>query len=197
MFWKEKRMNKHIVILVLLASILLTACGSDTPEPTKPPDPPPPTDTTTPRTPTEDTTFQDVRAYLGEWSGEWRNITFGSSGAARATFVADEDGTAAFTIDLDGYVFGAFDPDPMTYAGSFNSDGAVFDIPEDPLFGDLTITVTTDGEVSIVGDLVPMEGIAQISATGTITAEEMHLDYIVTFSAGDPAIGEMNLTKNP
>jgi hypothetical protein len=190
-------MNKRIVILVLMASILLTACGSDTPEPTKPPEPPPPTDTPIPPTPTEDTTFQEVQAYLGEWSGEWRNITFGSSGAVSATFAAEEDGTAAFTIDLDGYVFGAFDPDPMTYTGSFSSEGAVFDIPTDPLFGDLTITATTDGEISIEGNLVPIEGIAQISATGTITAEEIHLDYTVTFSAGDPAIGEMNLTKNP
>ena len=164
---------------------------------TKPPEPPPSTETPIPPTPTEDTKFDEVLAYLGEWSGEWRNITFGSSGAVSATFVAEEDGAAAFTIDLDGFVFGALDPEPMIYSGSFSSEGAVFDIPADPLFGDLTISVTVDGEISIVGDLVPMEGIAQISAAGTITSEEMHLDYTVTFSTGDPAIGEMNLLKNP
>ena len=191
-------MSKHIVALVLLAALILVSCGgSDTPEPTTPPEPPPPTETPIPPTPTEDTTFQEVQAYLGEWSGEWRNITFGSSGAVSASFLAEEDGTAAFTIDLDGFVFGALDPDPMTYTGSFSSEGAVFDIPADPLFGDLTITVTAEGEISITGELVPVEGIAQISAIGTISSEEMHLDYTVTFSAGEPAIGEMNLTKNP
>lgn len=149
-----------------------------------------------PPTPAEDTAYQDVQAYLGEWSGAWRNITFGSSGAAFATLAAEQDGTASFTVDLDGFVFGVIDPDPITYVGSFSADGAIFEAPGDPLFGDLTMKVTADGEVAIVGELVPIEGIAQLSATGTITPEEIFLEYIVTFAAGDTAVGEMTLTKD-
>lgn len=188
-------MRKLILILVLLLGMLLSACGGDeTPEATATPEPKP--TTAVPPTPTEDTTFQDIQAYLGDWSGEWRNITFGSSGAVHATFSAEEVGTLSFTVDLDGFVFGALDPDPISYSGSFDPEGAVFNIPGDSLFGDLSINVSKDGAVTIVGESVPDERIDSITAEGTVTPMEVSLDYEVTFTTGDSAVGEMTLTKD-
>jgi hypothetical protein len=188
-------MRKHIFIMVLLIVLLLAACGKDeTPEATAATAPEPTVEV--PPTPTEDAAFKALQAYLGNWSGEWHNVTFGSSGAVSATVSADEDGTLTITVDLDGFVFGALDPDPITYSGKFDAEGAVFTIPGDPLFGDLTITITEDGEVAIVGESVPDERIDKISAVGTVTPQEISLEYIVGFTAGDSAVGDMTLTKD-
>ncbi|NIS80600.1 MAG: hypothetical protein GTO14_10435 [Anaerolineales bacterium] len=195
-------MKKSVLGLIVLLAVSLTACGGGAPSPTatntpEPAQPTSPPATATPEpTPTEDTTYKRVQEYLGEWSGEWRNTTFGSRGAARATFTAEPDGTATFTIDLDGFVFGALDPDPVTYTGTFSADGAIFEAPGDPLFGDLTITVSSDGKVTILGELVPVEGIASLAATGTITPEVLNLKYTVTFAGSGEAVGEFELTKN-
>lgn len=196
-------MNKRLLIPILLAAMLLGACGGDaaqeatatnTPQPAPAsPTPPPPT----PKPTATEDLFALVEPYLGEWNGEWRNTTFGSSGAARATIEAQPDGTASFTVDLDGFVFGALNPDPKTYTGSFTADGATFVAPDDPLFGDLTIQVSPDGEVTITGEMVPIQGIAQLDAVGSITPDEIALEYTVTFVGGDLAVGEMALTKSP
>lgn len=188
-------MRKHITIMVLLMVLMLAACGAEeTPEPTATPAPEPTTQV--PPTPTEDAAFQAIQPYLGNWSGEWRNTTFASSGAVSATVSAEEDGTLTFSVDLDGFVFGALDPDPVTYSGNFDAEGVVFNIPGDPLLGDLTIAITADGEVVIVGESVPDERIDKVSAVGTVTPEEISLEYIVTFATGDSAVGEMSLTKD-
>ncbi len=188
-------MWKHTIILILLLALLLGACsGNETPEATA--TTAPESTVEVPPTPTEDPVFQALQAYLGSWSGEWHNITFGSSGAVSATVNADEDGTLTISVDLDGFVFGAFDPDPITYSGNFDAEGAVFTIPGDPLFGDLTITITEDGEVAIVGESVPDERIDKVSAVGTVTPQEISLEYIVGFTTGDSAVGDMTLTKD-
>ncbi|MEJ2550127.1 MAG: hypothetical protein P8Z41_07635 [Anaerolineales bacterium] len=188
-------MRKHISILVLLMTLLLGACGrNETPEATATTAPEPIVEV--PPTPTEDPVFQALQAYLGSWSGEWHNITFGSSGAVSATVSADEEGTLTISLDLDGSVFGASDPDPVIYSGNFDAEGAVFTIPGDPLFGDLTITITEYGEVVIVGESVPDERIDKVSAVGTVTPEEISLEYIVAFTTGDSAVGDLTLTKD-
>ena len=192
------------VIAALICIAALTACTSkseslSTPTLAEPSAMPPakvPAPSDVPElTPTKDNTFDQAQLYVGEWSGEWRNTTFGSTGAARASTTAEPDGSATFTVDLDGFVFGALDPDPMTYIGTYTADGATFETPDDPLFGDLTIIVTRDGEITIQGELVPIDGIASLFATGTITADEVSLNYTVAFSGGGEAVGELVLTK--
>ncbi len=188
-------MRKHVFVMVLLVVLLLSACGkNETPEATA--TLAPEATMEVPPTPTEDPIFLAIQAYLGSWSGEWRNITFGSSGAVTAIVSADEDGTLSIVVDLDGSVFGASDPEPISYSGKFDAEGAVFNIPGDSLFGDLTITITEDGEVVILGESVPDERIDKISAVGTVSPEGISLEYIVGFTAGDSAVGDMTLTKD-
>ncbi len=188
-------MSKYAFIMILAVIILLSACGGGKIlEPTAAFVSEPTTEASP--TPTEDAIFQALQEYMGDWRGEWRNLTFGSSGGIHATVNAEEDGTLTFTVDLDGFVFGALDPDPISYSGNFDAEGVVFNIPGDPLFGDLSITVTEDGEVAIVGEAVPDERIEKISAVGTVTPGEISLEYIVAFAAGDSAVGDMTLTKD-
>jgi hypothetical protein len=194
--------SKYTVVLVL--ALALVACGGEAaPEPTPTPEPeqmaptattPPPAPTSAP-TATEDTGFEQASAFAGEWSGSWENTTFGSSGDARAAIDVQPDGTATFTVDLDGMVFGMLDPDPMTYEGTYDANGATFEAPGDPLFGDLAISVTPAGDVTINGELVPVDGIASLSASGTISSDSIQLEYTVVFTGGGEAMGVLNLVK--
>jgi hypothetical protein len=189
---------------LLVSALALAACGgSAAPEATPTPEMEQvaPTATTPPPSPTPEPTeeknaaYEQGRTLAGEWSGSWENTTFGSTGGARAVIDVQPDGDATFTIDLDGMVFGALDPDPMSYEGTYDADGAVFEAPSDPLFGDLTITVDADGEVTINGELVPVDGIASLSAEGSITSDAIQLEYTVGFTGGGEAKGVLNLAK--
>jgi hypothetical protein len=197
-------MNNPRYTVLLVLALALAACGGPAaPEATPTPETEQmaPTATTPPPSPTpepteeENAAYEQARALAGQWSGSWQNTTFGSTGGANAVIEVQPDGAATFTIDLDGMVFGMLDPDPMTYEGTYDADGATFEAAGDPLFGDLTITVAADGEVAINGDLVPVEGIASLSAEGSITSDAIQLDYTVTFTGGGEAMGVLNLTK--
>lgn len=147
--------------------------------------------------PAEQGMIERARQYQGDWVGQWTNITYGSSGEAVGSITVDDTGEFTFVIDLGGFVFGMGDPPPMTYVGQVSEQGAILEALGDPLFGDLVMQVTPDGEVTIMGSLIPVEGIASLSATGTITPTEARLDYTVKFAFGDPAQGEVILQKMP
>ena len=59
--------------------------------------------------------------------------------------IVREDGTASLIFDLDGSVFGMFDPDPIIFDFGYDADGAIFEASEDSVFGDLVFTITADG----------------------------------------------------
>lgn len=47
----------------------------------------------------------------GSWSGTWKNLTFGTSGAIKASFATPSRGRKLkVTLDFDGSVFGCQDP---------------------------------------------------------------------------------------
>jgi hypothetical protein len=106
-----------------------------------------------------------------------------------------EDGTASFTLDLDGSVFGASDPPAKTISGTFDESETKFQVTGDDLFGDLTVTVTPDGSISIEATMIPTPGIDSLTARGTITSEAVNLNYTVTFSDGSTAEGVFELMK--
>ncbi|MGD2251359.1 MAG: hypothetical protein PVF70_00420 [Anaerolineales bacterium] len=141
--------------------------------------------------------IERARQYQGDWVGQWTNLTFSSSGEAVGSITVDDTGEFTFVIDLGGFVFGMVDPPPMTYVGQIGEQGAFLEVLGDPTFGDITMTVTPDGEVTIIGEMVPVEGIASLSATGTISPTEARLEYTVNFTFGDPARGEVILQKMP
>jgi hypothetical protein len=77
----------------------------------------------------------------GSWVGEWNNLTFGSSGSTTAEIDVREDGTGTITFDLNGDVFGLFDPPPITFEVSFDADGLTYKQEGNSLLDDLTLNV--------------------------------------------------------
>jgi hypothetical protein len=138
----------------------------------------------------------DPMAYAGTWLGEWNNTTFGSSGAASATITVDTDSrTFTMVSDLDGFVFGASDPPPETYTGSYDDNGVSLTATSDT-FGTTQVTVTPDGRVSGSSTGVPNPSIDSVQYSGTITPTTYTLDYTVVFSGNSgTAEGVVTMTK--
>ena len=202
-----------ICICVLLIWLVLPAIGVDIPNPfaarpeaTEPqetqapsllPGETPMVDPEASSEPPHDESYERALEMAGEWEGMWVNNTFSSSGAVSLIIEVDQSGTATLTIDLDGYVFGMFDPDPITYTTHFGGGQIDFDVSDDPVFGDFLASGFADGTVSFEADLIPVEGIAGMTAEGTFSPSGIHTTYTVHFLGGDLAMGEVNLTKVP
>lgn len=147
----------------------------------------------------EESLYEQYQAVAGSSTGQWQNLTFGTSGDASTTVEIDPDGQATFTIDLDGLVFGLVNPDPKTYVSTYDEAGAVFTAEDDDLFGDLTITITSNGNdtanISLKAVDVPVTSIYQLTASGILYDDAFDLNYQITFDDGSTADGIMNLTK--
>jgi hypothetical protein len=197
-----------IIICVLLILLVLPAVGVEVPNPfaagpdatqesSLTPGETPSVEADTPLEPPVDDSYDRALEMAGEWRGMWINNTFASTGAARLLIEVDPSGMATLTFDLDGYVFGLFDPDPITYTANFGGGRIDFDVSDDPVFGDFLASGLADGTVSIEAELIPVEGIATLFAEGTFTPLEIHLTYTVEFIGGGEAMGELDLTKEP
>ena len=124
-------------------------------------------------------------------------LSCGSSGPASLIIEVDPTGVAELTLDLDGFVFGMFDPEPITYTADYGGGRIDFDVTGDPVFGNFLASGFTDGTVSIEAELIPVEGIARLTAEGTFAPRGIHLDYTVEFFGGSPATGTLDLTRGP
>lgn len=151
-------------------------------------------------TDSEESPYYDAyKAVAGTSSGEWQNLTYGTSGDATTVVEVNSDGTTAFTLDLGGLVFGLLDPDAKTFASTYDETGAVFTAEDDDLFGDVTITIVNNGndtaQITFEGLNVPVAGISSLTAEGTLYDDSVDLDYTITFADTLTAEGVMNLTK--
>ncbi|MBI2828359.1 MAG: carboxypeptidase regulatory-like domain-containing protein [Acidobacteria bacterium] len=142
----------------------------------------------------------------GNWSGSWRNTTFGSTGSMTMTVSPDTIAqTLALTFDLNGPVFGASragdslvalaDPSPETIRGSYTTDVAVLRLTGSPLFGNFSCDVLSSGPISCVGPDVPGTLVAQARVTGDILDFKIVMKYILIFESGGMAEGEITLDK--
>jgi len=178
---------KKLFLLTFVFVLILAGCSCEKAEPT---------DSITADKMSE--LYEEYNVMAGTWQGQWKNTTFGSSGASKATVIVNEDGTASFTIDIDGMVFGMVNPDPKTFRGNFNDKGIVI-TQKDDLFGDVTITIVKTGEseatVNVKSENITTPGIKSMTANGTLDAEKIHMDYEVQFTAGNPAKGVFDMTK--
>lgn len=147
----------------------------------------------------EESLYDQYKVVAGTFTGQWQNLTFGTSGDVTTVVEIDEDGRAAFTIDLGGLVFGLIDPDPKTYESTYDATGVVFTAQDDDLFGDLTITITVNdndtANVVFTSTDNPNTGISGLNADGTLYADALDLDYQIIFSDESTADGIMNLTQ--
>lgn len=139
--------------------------------------------------------YERFSVVAGDWRGSWRNTTFGSTGSATASIEIHEDGTARFTLDLGGMVFGVLDPPPKIFDGTYDAEGARFAAQGDSLFGDMTITVDDGGAIAMSGLNIPFTNIDTLQAAGTITSSAISMTYTVGFPDGASARGELTMAK--
>lgn len=143
--------------------------------------------------------YDDYKDIAGDFSGSWQNLTFGTTGDTTTNVEIDPDGRAAFTIDLGGFVFGVLDPDAKTYESTYDESGVVFTAEADDLFGDLTITIVSNGndtaQITFTGTNVPVIGIDSITADGTLYSDSLDMNYQITLEDTTLAEGIFNLTK--
>lgn len=200
-------MLKKAFMLVFVLMMILSACGQKTeppPIPTPTPTPKPePTATQTPRPtateppePAEAPGYDQASPYSGRWEGQWRNITFGSTGEIEVEVTIHPDGKAEISIDIGGFVFGMIDPDPKTYEGIYDAEGATFEVEDDPVFGKVVVTISfASGEIVGTTEDIPDPTIARMESTGTMTPEKVTGVYTVFFAGGGEATGDVTLTK--
>ncbi len=148
------------------------------------------------------TTTEDPVAYrvtlatilAGEWTGEWRNTTYGSTGEVLVDVRVDGAArTATITIDLGGAVFGGGDPEPFEVTVDLSAAPPY--AASTALLGEITLSMTDTGAFTLAAADVPAEGIATLSATGTAGSERVDLEYSVGFDDGSTAAGRATLLR--
>jgi hypothetical protein len=133
-------------------------------------------------------------AFAGNWTGQWVNTTFGSSGSAGLTVSVNTSAqTFQATLTLGGNVFGAGPPPPQTFSGSYASSTFT---QTSSVFGNLTVTIGSGGAITGSATNVPNPNISRMDFTGTATSQKITINYTVTFSAsagGGTAQGVLTL----
>lgn len=140
-----------------------------------------------------------VESLAGRFSGAWTNLTFGSTGAASLTLAIDGN-QAGVTFDLDGFVFGRFDPPPISIPGIVDGNAIRFSTRAQSFFGDIAGVVdAAAGTFQTVFTNIPGGFIQQLAATGTVGGGVLRLDYLVEFpgpaSPQNPAKGVMVVSR--
>ncbi len=135
-----------------------------------------------------------VEGFAGEWTGEWVNTTFGSTGPMVVILEAVDTQTFSVSADLDGLVFGENDPDPEVWI-----------IGLDQLGGPVTVQSTTFGEVTLI--LSPVGARITAAAVPASGIQSFQLDasfdvgprivgtYLVGFDDGSVAEGTAELQR--
>jgi hypothetical protein len=136
-----------------------------------------------------------IAAFIGNWSGQWTNTTFGTSGTATMTFNADTVAeTYQITADLNGSVFGQPDPEPLSFNGPYSATGStVITIPSP--FGNAQVTITQTGQITGSVTSVTIGNITRLDFSGTATSSTIVINYTVTFNGGATATGVLTLNK--
>lgn len=134
-----------------------------------------------------------VETVVGRYEGAWTNLTFGSTGKA-VIDISVNGATAATTFDMDGFVFGAFDPPVINMPGTVVGDTIQIDSQGVGLFGNILGSInSTAGTFEAVLTQIPGGFIAKVTATGTIGSGKLDLDYVVDFPGPtgptNPALG--------
>ncbi len=163
-------MFKRITIpLVIIFSLVLSACGSAEP------------------TPPANATPLDVFKFAGHYDGSWTNSKTGATGPATFDFVVDEaNKTVALTLDMGGNYLGLGDPPPATIYATYDEYFARI-TGNDPHFGEMNVLIDGDGNITgefknVAGGMVPL-----LTYTGVVGDGKINTTYVITFPDGTTA----------
>ena len=135
-------------------------------------------------------------AFAGNWSGQWNNNTFSTTGpASMVVSVNTVAQTLQATVTLGGNVLGGSAPPPQTFSGSYGGAGVTI-TQSSPVFGNVTATIAPDGTITGSATNIPNASISRVDFTGTATPATITINYTITFSAaagGGRATGVMVL----
>lgn len=163
-------MFKRIAIpLVLVCSLVLSACGSA--EPTPPPN----------------ATPLDVFKFAGHYEGSWTNSKTGATGPATFDFVVDEPNKKiSLTLDMGGDYLGLGDPPPATIYATYDEYFARI-TGNDAHFGEMNVLIDGDGNITgefknVAGGMVPL-----LTYSGVVGNGQINTTYVITFPDGTTA----------
>ena len=121
----------------------------------------------------------NISDFVGNWTGQWDNTTFGSTGSTTMTLTSDATNmTAQMILDMNGNVLGGADPAPMTLDGTYTATEFTVSATTD-LFGEFTLSVNSQGVLTGQGINVPNTFIDRVDFSGTATPMEITINYIV------------------
>lgn len=143
--------------------------------------------------------FEQFSTFAGQWEGVWNNTTTGSTAGITMTITVNEDGTASFTLDLadsdTGAPFGQPAPATKTFAGTYDESGLTVEVVGDDFFGDMTVTIAPDGQLTVEATMDPLPGVDGLTVGGTLTAKGLAFIYRVTFPDRSDATGTAQLER--
>ena len=134
--------------------------------------------------------FARWQGLAGHWEGTWTNHTFSSNGELTADVSINADCTAEATVE------GIFmQPGPRTIDATYrDQNGTTIEVQADPIFGNATIEIATDGTVSLNGTGLH-QSIESVTGTGDVSSSELNLDIEMTFVGGGTAEETIHATK--
>jgi hypothetical protein len=135
--------------------------------------------------------------FAGHWTGSWNNVTFSTTGGIDAVIDVQTDGTAALTLKLTGHVLGGDEPPQAVFPGQYDESGLFFNGSGLPIFGNLQITISPQGNFGMESMQPPSTTVLGMGAQGNITGDTIDLTYLVTLLNGQAASGTATLTRAP
>jgi len=134
-----------------------------------------------------DPIVEAAKATIGEYTGDWTNTTFGSTGPMTTSIDITDDGTVTLAMDLGGFVFGESDPDPEVLVFGVLEVVQGVDI-ESAVFGTMTLKQSLGGLTMSALDVPStrigsVEIVVSLDTDGTVTGT-----YEIVFE-GETAVG--------
>jgi len=117
---------------------------------------------------------------IGEYTGQWDNATFGSSGALYINVIEANPGTVnnvLIQVDVDGFAFGAEDPGLFVVEIWVENGELVVGFSD--FLGDSTFELGDDGSFSMVATPPLLGGEMTLEIEGTIDGDGFGGTYVI------------------
>ena len=185
---------RKVLLATLLVALLGAGCqrqstdtGGKSPSPSPSPSPA--------ASPTGADLVSQAAVLEGKWTGQWKNLTFGSSGSATADISIDRTAkTITLVLDLGGNVFGEQDPPAQTFTGSLAGDGKFSG--NTPTMGNFTAQVAVDQKTfTFEAPDVPSQRVNSVKGSGKLEGTTITADADIVLSDGSTAKSQITLNK--
>lgn len=138
----------------------------------------------------------DPTPIVGTYTGNWHNLTFGTTGTGNLVFAANTTAkTATVDLTLTGNVFGAPSPSPLHLDGSYTGSKYTGSATGNATFGNVTLSIDSNGNISGTAASVPGGTVSSMTFSGSVVGKTVTLNYTVTLVAGGTANGTFTATK--